>query len=306
MYQGKRAPQDAPDNKRKGGSFILGILVLLLGVAVLLAVLPVVRYLKSLSDYNPSISSDKKDYSKSTESGDGWENEHSYIVEETPYDASKFSRDEKNRIVYEDDGFVSQAGIDVSLWQGNIDWNRVKADGIDFVILRLGYMNYQSGEVNYDSRFHEYLAGVRAAGIPFGLYFYSNAISVTEAKQEAEGVLKMLEDIRPELPVFYDWERTDREGDRTLNTDAFMISASCRTFCDVLTEAGFESGIYLNSYLLQNDVYDEFLGGYPIWMAEYDEAPTCVGDYSFWQYSNEGRVDGINEQVDMDIRFVKK
>lgn len=305
MYQGKRAEQSASTPKKKKSS-LPGILLILLGIAVILAIVPVLRYLKNLSEYNPSIHSAQAEISMSVESGEGWDEDHSYIVEKTPYDASKFHRDEKNRIVYEDDKFVSQAGIDVSVWQGSIDWEKVKADGIDFVIIRLGYMSYKDGEPRYDSRFAEYLEGVENAGIPYGIYFYSNAVSVTEAKYEAEGVIRMLGDAKPDLPIFYDWERTDSEGDRTLNADAFMISACCRSFCDDLSAAGYDCGIYLNSYLLQNDVYDEFLGGYPIWMAEYDEAPTCVGEYSYWQYTNDGRVDGINEQVDMDIRFVEK
>lgn len=325
MYQGKRTinperseqPAEGaekntakeprtPAQKAHKAKVVIGSTVAVVFIAAfLLAAGAIFRFIKQLSGYDPSINKEEAEVQKSSESS--WQDsENQYFLDTVPYDPEKFSRDEKGRIHYEDENYRSENGIDVSLWQGNVDWNAVKADGIDFVLIRVGYMNYESGEVNFDFRYHEYLEGVQAAGIPFGLYFYSNAVTTEEALFEAESLVKLLGDAKPTLPIFYDWERTDREGDRTYEADAFMISAICRVFCDTVEEAGYESGVYLNSYLLQNDVRDDLLTNYRIWMAEYDDAPTCTGQYEFWQYTNEGKVDGIQEQVDLDLRFVKK
>lgn len=221
------------------------------------------------------------------------------------YGLEGFSR-ENGRVRFEDERFVTETGIDVSSHQETIDWQTVAGDGISFALIQAGYRGYSDGALNEDIRFRENLSGAKAAGIPVGVYFFSQALSGEEAREEAEFVLELLAEEKLDLPVFYDWERIESTEARTDGTDGETITACAKVFCETIEAGGYTAGIYFN----QNYVYTMIdlaeLAEYPLWMAQYRDTPDFIYDFAFWQYTDSGTVAGITPPVDLNVRFVEK
>lgn len=193
-------------------------------------------------------------------------------------------------------------GIDVSVWQGEIDWAQVKAAGIGFAMIRLGYRSMREGIVQEDSCALANYAGAKAADIPVGAYFFSQAVTPEEAVEEAEFVLKMIREWEIKMPVVYDWEHTGADT-RTANMDARTITDCAKAFCRTLEKAGYQAMVYFNTYQAENSMYLEELAGYPFWLAQYDQMLQYPYRVDMWQYTNQGRVPGITGDVDMNLYF---
>ncbi len=206
-------------------------------------------------------------------------------------------------------GFMTYAdlettiGIDVSYYQGNIDWQQVKDSGIDFAILRLGYRGYSAGNLAEDVRFQEYIDGASAAGIDIGIYFFSQAITVQEAKEEAEFVLSKLGNYAVTYPVFFDWEIIGIKPARTDGLSTQALTACAKTFCDTIADAGYTPGIYFTKYLGYISYDLSQLADYEFWFAEYSKTPGFYYDFDMWQYSDTSKIPGISGRVDMNICF---
>ncbi|MFQ7311548.1 MAG: GH25 family lysozyme [Sellimonas sp.] len=191
---------------------------------------------------------------------------------------------------------ATRKGIDVSHHQQQIDWEKVKADGIDFAILRCGYGgDYE----DYDDDWWEYnVSECERLGIPYGVYLYSYSVNTADAVSEAEHTLRLLEGHQPTYPVYY-----DLEDDTTASVDNATIGQIAKTYCDMISEAGYEVGIYANynwwTTRLTDPVFDN--SGWSKWVARYN--PTCGYEkpYDMWQCTNEGSVDGINGNVDLNF-----
>lgn len=218
------------------------------------------------------------------------------------YDLSKIS--DTDGIKSYDDGVIqSKAGIDVSYHNGYIDWEQVKNSGIDFAMLRIGYRGYESGEINPDRNFDDYIRDAKSAGIDVGVYFFSQALTVEEALEEADYVVSKLEGYDIPYPVVYDWEvmtdnaRTDEIFPDTLNDCA-------AAFCNRIAENGYIPMIYASKRqaLLKYDMNK--LAGFDFWLAEYSDDPEFPYLYTMWQYASDGRVDGVDGDVDVNISFV--
>ncbi|MEA4965262.1 MAG: glycoside hydrolase family 25 protein [Oscillospiraceae bacterium] len=210
------------------------------------------------------------------------------------------------RLAYEDDLWTSETGIDVSVHQGTIDWAAVAGDGIQYAVIQAGYRGYSDGDLGEDEQFAANLSGSAAAGVKRGVYFFSQASSEEEARREADFVLKLLNGAALELPVFFDWERVESDTARSGDVAGETVTACARAFCEEITAAGYEAGVYFS----QNDVYTlvdlSQLLEYPLWMAEYQSEPDFFYDFAYWQYTDSGTVAGINAPVDMNLRFVQK
>lgn len=210
------------------------------------------------------------------------------------------------RVSYEDESFHTMAGIDVSIHQGVVDWQAVAADGVEFAILQAGYRGYSDGDLGEDEQFRANLSGARAAGIPIGIYFFSQATTEEEAREEARFTLELLGGETLEHPVFFDWERVDAEDVRTEAITGDMVTAFAKAFCETIEAGGYEAGIYFN----QNDIYTfvdlRQLLDYPLWMAQYQTVPDFFYDFAYWQYSDQGSVSGIEAPVDLNLWFVPK
>lgn len=191
---------------------------------------------------------------------------------------------------------MEKRGIDVSYHNGIIDWNKVKKAGIEFAIIRIGYGMYENQK---DTQFETNYTNARANGIPVGVYLYSYAKTVAEAKREAEVTLKWLNDRDLQLPVYFDLE------DRTQqNLSKSVLDGMCEAFCDTIENGGYWAGIYTNKYWATSIIDGPELGKrYTYWVAQYNDKCTYTGPYAMWQYSSSGKVDGIRGNVDMNILY---
>lgn len=223
-------------------------------------------------------------------------------VEESILDPMQFQLDENGRMQYNDAEFTVVNGIDVSVFQGEIDWNRVKSDGIDFVMLRVGFRGYGSkGVMEEDGKFRENYLNAKNAGLDVGVYFYSQAINETEAREEARFVLEILKDIKLDYPVAYDWEYVDYAEARTDNMSSEEITLCAKAFCEEIKAAGREVIIYFNREIGYFEYDLNTLKDIDFWLAEYSHYPTFIYKFSMWQYTDKGTVDGINSDVDLNI-----
>ena len=212
----------------------------------------------------------------------------------------------------EENGYItcltgeSRHGIDVSEWQGDIDWQQVKDAGIEFAIIRLGYRRSETGELSTDEKALTNLQGAAEAGIPTGAYFFSQAISTKEALEEAEYALSLLEGYTLTYPLIYDWEYLGKEA-RTADVDARTLTDCIKTFCSRVEEAGFQSMIYFNPHFHENEVlYLEELTDYHFWLAMYDTQMDYPYQIDMWQYSCTGTVPGITGEVDLNLYLPRK
>lgn len=212
----------------------------------------------------------------------------------------------------EENGYItcltgeSRHGIDVSEWQGDIDWQQVKDAGIEFAIIRLGYRRSETGELSTDEKALTNLQGAAEAGIPTGAYFFSQAISTKEALEEAEYALSLLEGYTLTYPLIYDWEYLGEEA-RTADVDARTLTDCIKTFCSRVEEAGFQSMVYFNPHFHENEVlYLEELTDYHFWLAMYDTQMDYPYQIDMWQYSCTGTVPGITGEVDLNLYLPRK
>lgn len=186
-------------------------------------------------------------------------------------------------------------GIDVSKWQGNIDWKKVKASGVDFAILRAGYGSAVSQK---DVTFEDNYKNAKAVGMPVGAYHYSYAKDVAGAKREAQTFLEWVKGKQFEYPVVFDIEESS-----VFNLGKNTVSEIIKAFCSTVENAGYYVSVYTNKNWLDNVVSDEVKSKYDTWLAQWASAPSYEGPYGMWQYTSSGTVDGISGRVDMDIAY---
>ena len=198
------------------------------------------------------------------------------------------------------DGVTAQ-GIDVSVHQGRIDWDAVKASGIDFAILRVGFGAPSfGGRVDY--QFNRNISECERLAIPYGVYVYSYAFDNQQAADEASMVIDCLSGHNPRLPVYYDLE------DKTIIADGRQsgIASRAQTFCNKISSAGYKPGIYANLNWFNNILTDPVFksGSWDHWIAQYNSQCHYTASYSFWQYTSRGKVSGISGNVDMNYAYV--
>lgn len=197
----------------------------------------------------------------------------------------------------------SKFGIDVSKWNGEIDWDKVKNAGVEFVIIRAGYRGSVTGSLVEDPNFAANIKGATASGIPVGVYFFTQAVDEVEAVEEASAVLQLVREYNLEYPVFIDTEGAGGNG-RADGLDAETRTLVCEAFCRTIVNAGYDAGVYGSRNWYNNNLYMDKLEQYCIWLAEYRSAPIYQGYYQMWQYSSKGNVDGIEGNVDLNIGYL--
>jgi GH25 family lysozyme M1 (1,4-beta-N-acetylmuramidase) len=185
-------------------------------------------------------------------------------------------------------------GIDVSRYQGTIDWDKVKNTGIEVAILRCGYgLNKTS---NDDVQFERNYKEAKRVGIKVGVYLYSYATSVTQARSEAQHVLRLVQNKTLDYPVFYDLE----DASITAKCSKTVIGDIAEEFCNTITAKEYAVGIYANKYWFTNVLTDSRFAQWDKWVAQYNKECTYQGNYVGWQYSSSGSVNGITGKVDMN------
>lgn len=188
-------------------------------------------------------------------------------------------------------------GIDVSSWQGDIDWNKVKNAGVEFAIIRTGYG--RSAENQIDTKYNQNIKGAKDAGIKVGCYHYSYAESPEDAINEAEFCLSILNGEKLDLPIYF-----DIEDDSIANKhDKKIRTQMCINFCSRIEKAGYWAGVYANKNWFDNYInYDELKSRYTLWLAHYGiDSPSLSCD--IWQHTSSGQVDGISGNVDMNYMY---
>ena len=209
------------------------------------------------------------------------------------------------KYVFDNDGVLKSTtgimGIDVSKWNGNIDWAQVKASGVNYVIIRCGYRGSSQGALIEDPKYKANIEGATKAGLKVGVYFFSQAIDEVEAVQEASMVLSLVKNYKISYPIFLDVEAS---GGRADNISKETRTAVCKAFCQTIQNSGYTAGIYANKTWLTKKIDTSQLGSYKIWLAQYASAPTYTGRYEMWQYKDSGSVPGISGHVDLNLSYL--
>ena len=192
-------------------------------------------------------------------------------------------------------------GIDVSKWNGNIDWTAVRNSGVSYVIIRCGYRGSTGGSLIEDPTYRKNIKGAKAAGLQVGVYFFTQAINEVEAVEEASMVLNLISGQGVTLPVYLDVEAS---GGRADGIGKDMRTRVCKAFCQTIQNSGYKAGVYANKTWFTSYINTASLTNYKIWLAQYAATPTYTATrYDMWQYSSKGSVAGISGNVDMNIRY---
>lgn len=221
----------------------------------------------------------------------------------SPYNFDNLKNEQGRFSHYEEGNLVSQTAVDVSDLQGKIDWERVSEDGIDFAMIRLGRRGYTEGNIYLDNYYYENVSGVQSEGMPFGVYFFSQAITEDEAIEEANFVIKHLSGSGISYPVVFDHEPVESADGRANNLSKNELTHITKAFCQKIEDAGYTPMIYGNAFDMERLNLND-LKGIDVWYAEYESSqPTGQFDFAMWQYSSTANVSGINTQADLSILF---
>ncbi len=226
-----------------------------------------------------------------------------------------FYWNDAGRLVYSGTDFTTRFGIDVSAYQNRsipsktIDWNVAKNDGVEFVFARIGFRGTGSGTLNSDAFYAQNIDGAMAAGLDTGVYFFSQAITVAEAVEEANYVLSLLGGRKLTAPIAYDWEMHDSTY-RVYGTSSAMATACAKAFCETIEAAGYQAMVYTSSYVAYNKFDLAVLSKYPVWYPEYKSAsstalyPQLYYRPNYWQFTSKGSVAGLSGNVDCNLQFI--
>jgi GH25 family lysozyme M1 (1,4-beta-N-acetylmuramidase) len=228
-------------------------------------------------------------------------------VPRASYDMDKLTYKDKRFEYKLEDTVTSFTGVDVSYFNGDIDWEAVKADGIDFAMIRVGYRGYSEGVIKEDPEFEDNINGAIEAGLDVGVYFYTQAINEAEALEEAEYVIEKLKPYELTYPVALDVEITSAEDVRANNNSGAMLNTVCEIFCDRIKEEGYRPMVYANKRMAYLKLDMRRICKYDFWYAEYTDGknPDFAYDYKIWQYGSADDIDGIDGEVGLNIGFVK-
>jgi len=205
----------------------------------------------------------------------------------------------------ETEAVTAENGIDLSSYSGDADWDKVKAAGVSFAMVRLGGRGYGSeGALYADDRAAEYMQGAQAAGIKTGGYFFSQATTPEEAREEAAYCKQLLGELTPDYPIAYDWEFIKDDEARTAGMTVAQTTACARAFFDEIKSYGWTPMLYAGEAEMTAKYDMAQLGDCEIWYTEYAAAPVFPYTINMWQYANTGVIDGIEGNVDLDIRFI--
>ena len=282
------------------------IMLALFALAAALLVFGAVRLIAHLGSYSRSATVGKEpDTQDSSGTPDDTQTpEDPDAVPRNSYQETGFYNN-NGFLSYQDETYTSQIGVDVSSHQQQIDWQAVAGCGVEFAFIRIGYRGYTEGAIQEDTFFRQNLSDARSAGLKLGVYFFSQAITLDEAAEEAQFVLDTLDGAALDYPVMFDWEDIDAES-RSDGMDRLLLTELALTFCDHIEAGGYRAGVYFNQRFGYEELNLKSLQRYSFWLAEYNPTPTFAYAFEFWQYSAEGTVAGIDAPVDLNVFFRKK
>lgn len=231
------------------------------------------------------------------------EDEIDAAIEDTEVNEAGLDIDGTEETVLKESDGRFRAGIDVSKWNQDIDWEKVREAGVEFAIIRCGYRGSSSGVLVEDPYFIKNIEGAKAAGISVGVYFFTQATTEVEAVEEASMVVSLCRDYQLDYPIFIDTEGAGGNG-RADGLGVRERTAVCRAFCETIESAGLDAGVYASRNWWYNNLTASELAPYKTWLAEYRSEPLYTGKYQIWQYTSNGSVDGINGRVDLNVSYL--
>ncbi|MBO5208800.1 MAG: glycoside hydrolase family 25 protein [Lachnospiraceae bacterium] len=223
--------------------------------------------------------------------------------EDTEERSAKEDADGSENTEFLSKGNDTTTGIDVSKWNETIDWETVADAGVDFAIIRCGYRGSSSGSLIIDPMYEKNIEGAIDAGIPVGVYFFTQAVNEIEAVEEASMVINLIKEYDVDYPVFLDSESAGGNG-RADNLEAEERTKIHKAFLETIASAGYETGIYGSANWLEKRVDMDELSNYRTWLAEYADVPSYDEYYHMWQYTSKGNIDGISTNVDLNICYM--
>lgn len=192
----------------------------------------------------------------------------------------------------------TEVGLDISKWQGNVDYAKLKSQGVDFVMLKIGGQTKIDGEFNLDPKFYDNIEGAIANDIKVGVYFYSYANDEKEAKEQANWIIEKLNDYDISMPIVFDWENWNSYT--KFHISFHTLNKIANSFIDRVEELGYDGVLYSSKYYLENIWYSD---NYTNWLAYYNDKFDKYKDYYMWQMCSNGKIDGIDGYVDIDIMY---
>ena len=205
---------------------------------------------------------------------------------------------------YEDARTRAMVGVDVSEFQGDVDWQAIADAGVEFAMIRVGWRGYETGYLGEDEAFAANLQGARDAGLLCGVYFFSQATSVAEAQEEAAFVLERIKGYDLAMPVVYDFELLLDDEARTTGMSGEQITDCAVAFCEAVEAAGCKPCVYFYKSLAYHYYDLSRLAAYDFWLSEPTELPDFYYRFSMWQYDVEGTLPGVDETVDLNLCFI--
>ncbi len=205
---------------------------------------------------------------------------------------------------YKDGEVVSFVGVDISKYQAHVDFNKLKKAGVDFCMLRVGARGYGTGQLILDEYFQENIKRATDAGLEIGVYFFSQAINEEEVMEEANMVLEYIADYDISYPVAYDMEYVENDTARVEQLSKSEKTELAKTFMDTVKTAGYTPILYGKKEWLIKKLDMTELEEYDVWLSQYEDIPDYPYEFTMWQYSNQGTLDGVSGKVDLNISFI--
>ena len=225
-------------------------------------------------------------------------------VAKNDYDLENNIINENGMLTYKDGKRESVKGVDLSKYNGAVDFAKLKENGISFAMLRLGSRGYGTGKISLDEKFVEYAQNAQLAGIQIGAYFYSQAVNETEAVEEANYIVGAVSGFGIKYPIAIDIERVQQDEARTDKLTSKERTAVVKMFCDAVKGYGYKPVIYATKDMLITGLDLEELSDYDVWLADESIPTDYPYRFSMWQYNQKGRIDGITGDIDLDLSFI--
>lgn len=207
-------------------------------------------------------------------------------------------------VEYRGDEYETRLGVDVSFYQGDIDWQAVADSGVEFAMIRCGYRGYgEEGNMAEDEKFRQNMEGALAAGLDVGVYFFSQSLGAIEAAEEALYVLELIEGYDLTMPVAFDWEPVE-QAERYDEVDSEAITSSAIVFCEMIEDAGYTPCVYLYRYIAYYEYEMERLSEYPLWVGAPGYWDDFYYEHGMWQFSTTGDIPGIEADVDLNLQYL--
>lgn len=225
-------------------------------------------------------------------------------IEKNSYDFTKLVSQSQLMKFYEDGEEISFVGVDISKTQEYIDFNKVKKAGIDFCMIRVGARGYGTGQLVLDEYFQENIKRATDAGLDIGVYFFSQAITEEEAREEANMVLEQIADYNITYPIGFRMEYIDNDTSRVEQLEKKEKTAIAKAFMETIANAGYTPILYGEKEWLVQKLELILLSDYDVWLSQHEDIPDYPYKFTMWQYSNQGTVDGISGKVNLNISFI--